>query len=132
MPTFQFNKIIRDKRYMTMVNEGYKVITKVLTPAEQILELKRKLLEEVEEVKTANDKDEIAEELADVIEVIHALAAALKIEMKTIQLMRKQKLEKNGGFEQTIYVQTVSLPMDSSTGKYLLSQADKYPIIEDE
>src|SRR3546814_17833146 len=60
--------------------------------------IKRKLVEESFEVSDAKTADSIAEELADVQEVIDALAAVLKIQKRKISDIQQRKREKRGGF----------------------------------
>ena len=46
--------------------------------------------------------EELAEELADVMEVIDALMAATGIELETVKEIQKQKRSQRGGFDNKI------------------------------
>lgn len=91
-------KLVRDLIPKIIKSRGEKAET--LTLGEELIpkELKRKLIEEAEEVFVANKK-ELAEELADVIEVAFSLAKKSGISRKTIEKVRVKKRRERGGFE---------------------------------
>lgn len=59
--------------------------------------LHRKLLEEAHEVLAADD-DSAAEELADVLEVVAALALDLGVDLDYVDNLRAEKAQARGGF----------------------------------
>ena len=59
--------------------------------------LHRKLLEEAHEVLAA-DEGSAAEELADVLEVVAALAVDLGTDLDHVHKLREQKAQERGGF----------------------------------
>ena len=61
-------------------------------------ELIKKLQEEVDEFK----KEDNAEELADIIEVVYAIAEFNGISIKELEKIRKEKAEKKGTFKKRI------------------------------
>lgn len=65
-----YNKLVRDKILEIIKNNGQKSTHKILSNEEYAKELINKLSEEVEEYKTDKNTDE----LADIMEVIYALA----------------------------------------------------------
>lgn len=67
-------------------------------PEEMIALLKAKLLEEAEEVAAARTGKEWAAELADVLEVVHALAARNGLTPRDLETMRRSKAMARGGF----------------------------------
>ena len=69
----KYNKLVRDKIPSIITNNGEIPVTRILNDEEYKTELERKLYEEYQEVINSNDKDRL-EELADMIEVIKALA----------------------------------------------------------
>lgn len=82
------------------------MIIKVLNEDEYKKELEKKLYEEYNEVISANGQDRL-EELADMLEVIAALA---KIEGKTLEdvsLIAHPKVLKRGSFNNRIYLEKV-------------------------
>ncbi len=102
MPTY--NKLVRDRIPEIIENTGKNFSTRVLDNKEYIQELKKKSFEELQEyVETNNNKDAI-EELADVLEIIHALAEYHGASIEEVEEIRKQKAEKRGGFKEKIFL----------------------------
>lgn len=66
-------------------------------------ELKRKLLEEVKEAVKAK-KDELPNELADVLEIIKTMASHYKISFKDIEKTQIEKSKKRGGFKKKLFL----------------------------
>lgn len=102
MPTY--NKLVRDFIPQVINNTGKKFSTRILDETEYIKHLKKKAFEELEEyVNTDNNKDSI-EELADLLEIIHALAEYHGSSIAEVEEVRKQKAEKRGGFKEKIFL----------------------------
>lgn len=106
-----FKKLVRDKVPESIEQKG-EVVTHLKISGEQLIKaLKSKLLEEALEVMDTQSTSDTQEELADVLEVIHAISKHLNISMKSIEETRKQKKLKRGGFEQgVVLVKTSVLP----------------------
>lgn len=102
MPTY--NKLIRDGILTIIEADGLSYNARTLHSSEHLKEIKKKLYEEVKEFdETTNDTDAV-EELADILELIHA---ALKIQGKSfdeLEAVRVKKKEKRGGFDQGLYL----------------------------
>ena len=79
MKTIIHNKLVRDHipQIIQMDNKRCKV--SILHDTAYIEQLKKKLIEEAQEVQEASTKQEIILELADLLEVMHALKASLQI-----------------------------------------------------
>ena len=75
-----YNKLVRDKIPEIIKNNGENPIVRVLDDNEYKVELEKKLFEEYNEVIESNYSDRV-EELADMLEVIDALA---RLEDKTL------------------------------------------------
>ena len=99
-------KLIRDKIPFLINPHKYQVQSKTLSDSEYKKALKLKLIEESQEVLTA-DRDCLSEEIADVYEVLDALIKAYNLEPEKIQQIKQEKAEKKGKFEQKI--QLISL-----------------------
>ena len=98
------NKLVRDLIPEIIESTGKKFSIKILTNEEYIRELKNKSREELEEYLNAeNDKDAI-EELADLLEIIHALAECHGASFKEVEEVRQKKAEKRGGFKEKIFL----------------------------
>jgi predicted house-cleaning noncanonical NTP pyrophosphatase (MazG superfamily) len=98
-----YNKLVRDKIPEIIQAEGKSLKTRVLDDAEHLEELLKKLGEEYEELKT----DRNVEELADVHEVLLALADALGISHEELEKVRRDKAAKRGAFKQKIFLEEV-------------------------
>ena len=68
------NKLVRDRIPEIIESTGKKFSTRILNEEEYITELKKKSFEELQEYMEANEKSDAIEELADVLEIMHALA----------------------------------------------------------
>lgn len=102
----KYNKLVRDKIPSIITNNGEIPVTRILNDEEYKTELERKLYEEYQEVINSKDKDRL-EELADMIEVIKALASLEGKNLQDIILLAEQKREKRGGFKDKIYLERV-------------------------
>lgn len=93
-----FNKLVRDKIPDIIKANGLRPVTHVASGDEYVKMLRRKLMEEVDEVITAKTPEKLDEEIGDVIEVLHAFAQLGGRDMKTIEAKRQSKHTTNGGF----------------------------------
>lgn len=87
---------------------GYEV--EYLSKDETLRILKDKLLEEANEVFEAydmEDKTQLKEELADVIEVIDAMLYHNNLSLEEVLTIRDTKKEKRGGFEKGLYLKSI-------------------------
>ena len=91
-----YNKLVRDNIPNIIKSKGETPVTRILSEDEYKNELEKKLYEEYKEVIEASGSDRI-EELADMLEIINALA---KIESKTLDnakvkgLVHKNKVDR--------------------------------------
>jgi len=99
-----FNKLVRDKIPEIIEANKEQVEFKILSDEEYLIELKKKLLEECNEVINVNNKDELLEELADLLEVMKALAKIGDFNFRDIEKVAKQKALKRGAFDNKIYL----------------------------
>lgn len=98
-----FNKLVRDKIPEIINNNNEVAVTRILDDINYRKELIKKLLEEYNEVKES-DKDNILEELADMLEIIETIA---KLENKTLNdllKIKEEKKQKRGGFDNKIFL----------------------------
>ncbi|WP_413366495.1 phosphoribosyl-ATP pyrophosphohydrolase [Lysinibacillus sp. 3P01SB] len=102
MPTY--NKLIRDRILEIIEAGGSSYNARTLAPGEHLTEIKKKLYEEVKEFDETTDETGALEEMADVLELLHA---ALKVYGKSfdeLEAARVKKKEKRGGFDQGLYL----------------------------
>lgn len=101
-----YNKLVRDNIPNIIKGKGETPIIKILDDATYKSELEKKLYEEYNEVLESSGDDR-AEELADMLEIIRALA---KLEGKSIQdiiEVADNKNEKRGAFQEKIFLEKV-------------------------
>jgi predicted house-cleaning noncanonical NTP pyrophosphatase (MazG superfamily) len=107
-----YNKLVRDRIPEIIESTGKKFSTRILNNEEYITELKNKSFEELQEyVQTTNNNDAI-EELADLLEIIHALAEYHGSSIEMVEEVRKVKAEKRGGFKEKIFLLEVEDDQD--------------------
>jgi len=113
MIKYQFNKLIRSKLPARMQKEGVVIHGSELSDEEYIAELKNKIVEEAGEVLLAKDTEHLQTELADVLEVIHAIAEASNIDLDDIEKARVDKRAINGYFKASNYVHYIEVAQDN-------------------
>ena len=107
---FKFDKLVRDKAPDIMRGQGVIVHDRIMNQEEKLIRLKKKLLEEADEVANeANTMEEFCEEFADVLEVISALAAMLGITPEQIGKARREKHAIKGGFDRGLYCSEIEI-----------------------
>lgn len=95
-------KLIRDKLPELVKKERNEDMDIRIASEEEIIPLlKQKIVEEANEVFNATNSVELAEELADLLEVIRALAVKQKV-VEMMFLKRESKHAERGGFEKGI------------------------------
>jgi predicted house-cleaning noncanonical NTP pyrophosphatase (MazG superfamily) len=90
-------KLIRDKIPQIIRAQGGEPIVRVADASEYRELLRTKLVEEADEVATADDAH-APEELADVLEVVLALAADLGLDPGGLEKLRAVKAAERGSF----------------------------------
>lgn len=95
-----YNKLIRDKIPQIIECKGGKAEIRVLTDEEYGVYLEKKLDEEVGEYH----RDKNAEELADILEVVYALAASIGCSREKLLEIYQKKHDARGGFEKKLFL----------------------------
>lgn len=95
-----YNKLVRDKIPELIAQSGEKPMVRILEQEEYIACLEAKLDEEVEEYH----RDKNAEELADILEVLMALAAIHGVSEEELLTLRREKREHRGGFSDRVFL----------------------------
>jgi predicted house-cleaning noncanonical NTP pyrophosphatase (MazG superfamily) len=131
MKYFQVSKLVRDKIVDNMIKNNQETFgVRKLDDEEYFEELKKKLQEELEEFLNAEGEEKLRDELVDVLEVIDYLKKALKIKDKDIDEKKAEKEQKNGGFKERIYLESVGMEENNPWFDYYIKNPDKYPLIE--
>lgn len=113
----EFHKLVRDGIPDMIRDRGEKVESVALKGDALVSALRQKLVEEAFEALDAGSGDELLGELADVQEVLLALAAALNIDQASLDGERLKKRKKRGGFEKGLMLLKTATPQ--SIGKLL-------------
>lgn len=92
-------KLIRDHIPTIAATHGQTLTTRTATPHELPALLRAKIIEEASEAAAASP-DELLEELADVLEVVEALAQAAGHTLDDLHQARARKAAARGGFTQ--------------------------------
>ena len=98
-----YNKLVRDRIPEIIRSSGRKCSTEILSDDEYLKRVDAKLDEELAEYH----KDPNIEELADLLEVVHAAAAARGYTLADLERVRAEKAAKRGGFEKRILLKEV-------------------------
>lgn len=106
---YYHQKLIRDKIPEAIKTSGNDCETRVLGKAEFEKELKKKLVKEAKELAKAT-KENLLNELADVLELTKSIASHYKIPLSEVEKYQKEKRKKKGGFKKKIF-------LNWSTGK---------------
>ena len=93
-----YNKLIRDKIPQIIQSKGGKADIRVLSDDEYPIYLEAKLDEEVEEYH----RDKTAEELADILEVVYALAQSIGCSREELLETYERKHADRGGFKKKL------------------------------
>ncbi|MFG2645997.1 hypothetical protein ACGFYP_34110 [Streptomyces sp. NPDC048370] len=97
----EYGKLVRDRIPQIIREDGAEPVTYIAAPEEYRNRLRDKLGEEVTEFLEADDA-KAPEELADVLEVVHALAADLGVDAGQLQKIREVKACERGAFADRI------------------------------
>lgn len=98
------NKLVRDRIPEIIQSTGKDCNCITLEYESYVFELKKKLREEVEEYNQAAGDAEAVEELADILEVVHALAQLHKILPEDLEKVRAKKAEERGAFRDRTFL----------------------------
>ncbi len=98
-----YNKLVRDNIPEIIRNSGETAHISFLDDASYLKELRKKLLEETNEFL---ESEEIVE-LADILEVIEALAKAKGSSLDEVMNLKIKKSIKNGSFDKKLFLEYV-------------------------
>lgn len=133
---YVFDKLVRSK----MIEKSIKIqdltlAYKVLDDKNYMSELRKKLMEESQEVcECVEEKDEIMSEIADVYEVLDAICAKFNITKEEILKRQKLRKDERGDLLSREYVDYVEMDKDHDMAEYFRKYANKsngrYPFFE--
>ena len=103
MKKIEYHKLVRDRIPEIIEKDGKTCVCSELSQEDYIIMLDQKLNEELAEYQESKSM----EELADLLEVMAAVAAARGSSLDEVERIRLGKKEKRGGFEKKILLETV-------------------------
>lgn len=129
---FKTDILVRNNRIQQMQDQGIVVNYQILDDEQYICELKRKIVEEANEVAVADTIEELSSEIGDVLEVIDHLIDVYKLDIDNIQKLKADKQKRIGKFDKRYKTNFVEIDENNEAINYYLKKKDKYPeIVED-
>lgn len=104
MSVITYRKLVRDRIPEIIEASGQTCVTEILSDDEYLRMIDAKLDEELAEYH----QDQNIEELADLMEVIYAAAAARGYTVEQLERVRAEKAEKRGSFQKKILLVEVA------------------------
>lgn len=101
-----YRKLVRDRIPEIIEQAGQACVCSVLSDDEYLKMLDEKLDEELAKYRESKSM----EELADLLEVVRAVALARGSSPEEVEEIRRMKAEKRGGFEKKILLEEVTEP----------------------
>lgn len=126
MRTFHLNKLVRDKIVADMKRQGQIPEYRMLSHAEMIKELTKKLLEEISEI-SSDEPGMLLSELADVQEVLDSLLHHAGYSKSDIRSIQSKKRRAAGSFKKGHYVGALQVPAESPWSDYYAKEPQRFP-----
>jgi len=96
----EYNKVIRDRIPEIIRENGNDCEVKILTDEDFLIELEKKIGEELVEYLESRE----VMELADMIEVIYRVAELKGYSVDSLDNMRREKAQKRGAFNENLFL----------------------------
>ncbi|MCA0971334.1 nucleoside triphosphate pyrophosphohydrolase [Halobacillus litoralis] len=103
----KYNKLVRDKIPDIMGTLGKTFNTRTLDEPEYVESLRNKLQEEAREYLNADNDQDALKEMADMLEVMHALVQTHHATFEELELIRQHKRNERGAFKKRVYLMDV-------------------------
>ena len=132
MRRFILDKLIRDNIVEMFEERGTTVHYDILEDDGDFVEaLATKIAEELQEMLSAENREDLASELADIDDVLTEFKEVMQIKQSELDKLRKEKRALKGGFEKHIYAKYIDVPpSDKHTLDYVKKNADRFPEID--
>ncbi len=129
MRSFLLNKLVRDKILADMQALGQQVTYHKLGNEEYLHELSKKLVEEAKEFDTSNP-EEALKELADVLEVVEALAKQYGADFDKLRTLQAERCQKRGAFADRTYIERLDIADEDPWADHYAKDPTKFPPVE--
>lgn len=100
----KYDKLIRDKIPSIIEKDGKKAVTRILDEEEFKIHIEKKLDEEVAEFHDSKS----LEEIADILEVLHALCNAYGYSTEDLYTVYERKRNERGAFSKRILLEEIT------------------------
>ena len=107
----EYYKAIRDKIPEIIKKSGYDYNIKKLSNSEFLVELEKKLGEELEEYNQSKS----VEELADILEVIYRISELTGTSKEQLEQLRTKKAQDRGAFDENLFLIDTTKPENSNS-----------------
>ena len=105
--TKKYDKLVRDLVPEWCASNGTKAKTRIAESGEEFIAyLKKKVVEEAEEVAKAENIEEVKKELADLMEVFLTLQKEIDHSSEELKRLRADKNKKRGAFTKRIILES--------------------------
>lgn len=100
---YYHRKLVRDKipEIIEAAGDSYKSFVLSITEAKKLM--RKKLVEEVRELESSS-KEEVVNELVDVLQLVRSIAETENISFQSLERERKKKEKKTGAFKKRIFL----------------------------
>jgi len=132
MRKFYHNKIWRSKRIELAQDLGAIVHTVPLAHAEMAEELGIKLIEEAQDVYSAENAEEMMSEIVDILEAIDCILNFHGIEKEQVLRLKELKLKELGSYTDPRLIDYVEYPDGSAQAQHCLAHPEKFPELTDD
>ena len=102
-----YNKLVRDRIPEIIREHGGLPKVRELNKLDFFKALKDKLLEESTELFSAESEEDLANEIADVLEVLDAIIIEVGLNMADVLAKKQAKKDERGGFEKKLFLESV-------------------------
>ncbi|AXI00981.1 phosphoribosyl-ATP pyrophosphohydrolase [Sporosarcina sp. PTS2304] len=99
-----YNKLVRNLIPAIIEKDGKTCVTKTLDASDYSIEVTKKMREELAEYERAETTQDSLEELADLLELIHAAATIHGASIEELETIRASKATIRGGFDKRIFL----------------------------
>ncbi len=100
----KYNKLIRDRIPKIIEDDGWTPILKTLNKKEFLIALKKKVVEEANELVDAKNKKDIVNEIVDIQEILDAIILQVRSSKSKIKEQQKLKSKKRGVFKKRLFL----------------------------
>jgi predicted house-cleaning noncanonical NTP pyrophosphatase (MazG superfamily) len=132
MKKYRLNKLWRDNAASQLeMHDGAIIHRSILNDEEYSRQLGLKAQEEIEEVIAAQNKQELAEEIGDVLEVLDCIIAFNNLDLQEIKAIQDAKRQTRGSYRAREFVTIAEAVPGSFLHQYYLKSPDRHQEIID-